>query len=190
MPEWVKLASKTLGLDVENLSLQRNIKKAEINKLKIIEDQSRLRQKNIIPREEYERVEALSNELRQELKVINDKLFSAKLRADVAEDKWERALNDPSIFEFDLLVKEIGSLNIKLTKSHEVSRYIVDNRLGDKYQNLAGELEMENNSSQWKFNGGIAPKYYKKLCERLGLTNKSTYSKVRKFVSYKDLHNR
>lgn len=187
MPDWVKLASTSLGLDVEYLNLQRNIKKEEIKKLKIIEDQNKFKEQSTVPKEEYESLETVCCELRSELRVIKNKLADVTYEYKQAKDKWECALNDPSIFEFELLVKEIENLDVKVTKSHEVSRYIVDNRLGDKYQNLAGELEMESDSSQWKFDGGIDPKYYKELCRRLGLTNKNTFSRVRKFVAYKDI---
>jgi cold shock CspA family protein len=188
MPDWVELASTSLGLDVEYLNLQRNIKKEEIKKFKIIEEQNKLQEQSTVPKDEYERVKAVCCELRGELRVIKNKLAEVTYEYKEAKDKWECALDDPSIFEFELLVKELENLDIKVSKSHEVSRYIVDNRLGDKYQSLAGELEMENDSRQWKFDGGIDPKYYKKLCQRLGLTNKNTFSRVRKFVAYKDIN--
>ena len=72
-------------------------------------------------------------------------------------------------------------------KSHQVSDYIIKNKLGDKYQNISGVLEMENSTSSWKFNGGFPPRIYAKLCERLNLGNKETDSRVTGFTSFKDL---
>ena len=74
--------------------------------------------------------------------------------------------------------------------SAQVSNYIIRNRLGDKYQNISGVLEMQNSNSSWKFNGGFPPKIYAMLCERLNLGNKGTDSKVSGFTSFKDLKDR
>lgn len=87
--------------------------------------------------------------------------------------------------EFELLVAEMESK--RFTKSGQVSNYIIKNRLGDKYQNISGVLEMENSTSSWKFNGGFPPRIYAMLCERLNLGNKGTRSRVTGFTSFKDL---
>lgn len=87
--------------------------------------------------------------------------------------------------EFESLVAEIKSK--EFTQSHQVSSYIIRNRLGDKYQNISGVLEMENGTSSWKFNGGFPPRIYAMLCERLELGNKGTRSIVTGFTSFKDL---
>lgn len=89
--------------------------------------------------------------------------------------------------EFELLVAEMKPKDF--TMSHQVSNYIIRHRLGDKYQNISGVLEMMNGSSSWKFNGGFPPKIYARLCERLYLSNKGTDSKVTGFTSFKDLKN-
>jgi len=87
--------------------------------------------------------------------------------------------------EFELLVAEIEPK--KFSMSGQVSNYIVKNRLGDKYKNISGVLEMEKNGSLWKFNGGFPPRIYARLCNRLDLDNKRTGSKVVGFTSFKDL---
>ena len=73
------------------------------------------------------------------------------------------------------------------TQSSQVSHYIIHNRLGDKYKHISGVLEMINSHSSWKFNGGFPPHIYAKLCDRLGLGNKGTDSKVVGFTAFKDL---
>ena len=88
--------------------------------------------------------------------------------------------------EFELLVDEIKSKGFN--KSAEVSKYIIRNKLGNKYQNISGVLVMSNSKDTWKFNGGFPPKIYAKLCERLNLSNNGSYSKVVKFTSFKDLN--
>ncbi len=90
--------------------------------------------------------------------------------------------------EFELLVAEMQSKGF--TQSAQVSNYIVRNRLGDKYQNISGVLEMTNGGTTWNFNGGFPTQIYAKLCERLDLGNKGTNAKVVRFTSYKDLKNK
>lgn len=88
--------------------------------------------------------------------------------------------------EFELLVDEIKSKGFN--KSAEVSKYIIRNKLGNKYQNISGVLVMSNSKDTWKFNGGFPPKIYAKLCERLNLSNNGSDSKVVEFTSFKDLN--
>lgn len=87
--------------------------------------------------------------------------------------------------EFELLVAEMEPKGF--TMSEQVSNYIIRNRLGDKYKNISGVLEMKNSGSSWKFNGGFPPKIYAMLCERLKLGNKGTQSRVVRFTPFKDL---
>lgn len=75
-------------------------------------------------------------------------------------------------------------------KSVDVSRYIEKNKLGYKYDLIAGELTIKKAQHQWVLNGGIAPKYYGILCEVLGLADQNTDSKAESFASYRDLKRR
>jgi hypothetical protein len=102
-----------------------------------------------------------------------------------AKEKSQEEMEDQ---EFELLVAELQSEGF--TQSSQVSSYIIQNKLGNKYQNISGVLEMKNSSSTWKFKGGFPPKIYAMVCERLNLGNKGTDSKVTKFTSFKDLKNR
>lgn len=72
--------------------------------------------------------------------------------------------------EFELLVAEMESKGF--TMSAQVSSYIIEDRLGDKYQNISGVLEMKNSISSWKFNRGFPPRIYAMLCKPLKLGNK------------------
>lgn len=87
--------------------------------------------------------------------------------------------------EFELLVAEMEQKNF--TMSAQVSNYIINNRLGEKYKHISGVLVMENNSSIFEFNGGFPTNVYAKLCERLNLGNKRTKSRVVSFTAFKDL---
>lgn len=87
--------------------------------------------------------------------------------------------------EFEELVSEV--MNQGFTMSEQVSNYIVRKKLGNKYKHISGVLDMENDLSSWKFNGGFPPSIYAKLCKRLNLENKGTDSRVVKFTPFKDL---
>jgi len=187
-PDWLESASAAFDLDIEYLTNQRNIKQRETENTKVIEEQNRLRMQGTVTEELHELTKKECDDLRNELSALKNKIEQIKRERDSAVVKWDRAIANPALFEFELLVSEVESLEMRLTKSHEVSNYIVKNRLGDKYQNLAGKLEMENSSNQWIFDGGIDPKHYKALCRRLGLSNKYTDSRVKSFTSYKDIN--
>ena len=73
------------------------------------------------------------------------------------------------------------------TMSYQVSRYIVNNRLGYKYRHIAGDLHLRKSHDKWVYNGGIAPKYYRMLCIELGLGNKHSGAEVEKFRSYAEM---
>lgn len=87
--------------------------------------------------------------------------------------------------EFNQLVAETRSRNF--SRSKQLSYYIVNNKLGYKYQNISGILEMENDERTWNFDGGFPPRIYARLCEELGLGNEGTRAKPKKYTPYKDL---
>ena len=89
--------------------------------------------------------------------------------------------------EFQLLVEEIGALGFQ--RSNEVSNYIVNRRLGLKYQNISGHLEMSINGDTWTFDGGFPSAIYGRLCTELGLNNNGSSARPSRFTSYKALYN-
>lgn len=92
--------------------------------------------------------------------------------------------------EVDQLVQLFKSLG--MTKSAEVSRYIRDHKLGFQFQHISGYLELtredEDGVDTWEFEGGIKPKFYKAVCQRLNLTNQGSDAKVTGFESYRERH--
>ena len=87
--------------------------------------------------------------------------------------------------EFEQLVAEMKPLGI--TKSNEVSCYIMKNRLGNKYKNISGIVMMEQDGTSWDFKGGFPPDIYARLCEQLGLSNQGSRARAVGFKSFKDL---
>tara|TARA_R110002124_G_scaffold204486_1_gene370873 strand:- start:119 stop:880 length:762 start_codon:yes stop_codon:yes gene_type:complete len=87
--------------------------------------------------------------------------------------------------EFNSLVIEISSQGFTETK--QVSNYIVKKKLGNKYPNISGVLEMELDGHKWNFDGGFPPKIYARLCTEIGLSNQKSRAKPGMFTSYKIL---
>lgn len=90
--------------------------------------------------------------------------------------------------EFQQLVAEIA--NFGFTNSSQVSNYIVSNRLGYKYKNISGILQMELDGTTWNFKGGFPPKIYAKLCNELGLSNNGTKARAVAFESFGKIEER
>lgn len=71
-----------------------------------------------------------------------------------------------------------------LSCPYEVSRYIVANRLWNKYPKISGHLTFENSSRP--MNGAIAPRWYAQLCQDLGFS-RHTSTRPKEFSSYESL---
>ncbi len=94
--------------------------------------------------------------------------------------------------EDDDVEKEICELvaffrDMHFTRSSQISKYITENKLGYKYPNISGILEMTNGYETWDFEGGIHPKHYAEICRRLNLEDNNAQSWVEDFKSYKEL---
>ncbi|MEY0027220.1 hypothetical protein AB7459_01160 [Providencia rettgeri] len=95
------------------------------------------------------------------------------------------ALSEIEENEFQQLVAEIAVLGF--ANSAQVSQYIVNNKLGNKYQNISGILEMKKSGEIWDFKGGFPPKIYARLCQKLKLMNNNSTARPRKFTYFKDI---
>ncbi|MDA7659986.1 hypothetical protein N8556_00250 [bacterium] len=86
--------------------------------------------------------------------------------------------------EFIALVREMKSQGFG--RSADVSKYIVKNRLGEKYKNISGWLDFEAGGDKWTFKGGIAPHVYGMLCTELGLADNRSGARPTEFVPFRD----
>ena len=134
----------------------------------------------------------LENKQVIELHLERDKLEKEQEAQEKAEAlAWQKLIDEERIQEeiekkeFEQLVSEMKSLGI--TKSKEVSRYIINNKLGHKYKNISGIIKMEQDGNLWNFKGGFPPNIYAKLCKELGLTNQGTLARAVDFIPFKDL---
>ncbi len=110
------------------------------------------------------------------------KLKDAKHEKLIQEQKAQLEIEGK---EFRQLVAEIAPLGFTL--SRQVSKYIIANRLGNKYRNISGVVEMAKDGDTWKFNGGFPPKIYAELCAELGLDNQGTRARAVGFQSFREL---
>ena len=88
--------------------------------------------------------------------------------------------------EFRELLEEVSAKGF--TESRQVSHYIIANKLGSKYRHISGVLEMERGDDAWKYRGGFPPHIYARLCDVLGLNQKTSDAKVAGFKSFRDLN--
>lgn len=123
-------------------------------------------ERDLLERERREQ-EALLEEAEQQL--VNKK----KNQEDIEEK------------EFEQLVAEIRSLGF--TESKDVSWYIMNNRLGDKYKHISGVIKMEQDGNTWDFKGGFPPRIFARLCSELDLNNQNSRARVVGFTPFKDL---
>lgn len=118
-----------------------------------------------------------------------------KAQQEVEEAKWraqreieeenrqarQRILDN----ELEQLVSEMKQKNFKT--SADLSEYIRNNNLRNKYKNISGVLQMTRGDESWDFECGISPALYRKLCERLNLGNRQSGATPGSFTPFKDL---
>lgn len=145
--------------------------------------------KKALDREKRKRQKELQATEAARLKELADKRAGQKSaeihnRKSIVETSTnkDRAVED----EFRELVAEMSEIGF--TNSSQVSEYITRNRLGNKYKNISGKLEMIMEDNVWDFDGGFPPKIYARLCKELGLRNQGSKAVPGKFTPYKDIY--
>ena len=161
----------------------------EAKRQRLIDEQNALRKTQEEDRrkaDEQERKERDAARKKEEVKrqrLIDEQNALRKAQEEVEEKEFEQLVVEEK--EFEQLVSEMAPLGF--TESAQVSAYIVRNKLGYKYKNISGILEMELNGNTWNFKGGFPPRIYARLCQELGLGNRETQAKPGKFESFKEL---
>ncbi len=123
-----------------------------------------------LERKEFEAQAAIEQEKRQRRR------DAKKAQEQLEEDEFQNLVAEMTKFGF--------------THSSQVSNCIVFNRLGYKYKNISGILQMELDGIIWPFKGGFPPKIYARLCDELGLSNKGTRARAVAFESFGDIEER
>ena len=126
--------------------------------------------------------EQLFQEFLEEQERIRIEKEKAEEQARIAREEQRRE-NEPKEAEYKALLEEVRPLGF--TKSSQVSNYIRENNLKQKYWRISGYLEMNRLFDNWIFDGGIDPEYYKRLCIELRLENNNSRSSVRGFSPYR-----
>jgi cold shock CspA family protein len=145
-------------------------------------------------------IELLGVGRRDELSVERDNLESQLKAAEEERCRKAEALRENEIgritkehkltkSEADELEQLLAQMRPKnFTYSNQLSTYIVNNRLGYKYQHISGILKMRNADKEWDFHGGFPPRIYKIICEELRLHNQGTYTEPGVFIPFKDVY--
>jgi len=118
---------------------------------------------------------------RREAEAIQ-KIEDAKYERARREKRAQQEIEDN---EFEQLIAEMTPLGF--TNSSQVSSYIMRNKLGYKYKNISGVIEMELEGRTWNFKGGFPPRIYAQICSELGLGNEGSHARVVGFNSFKKL---
>lgn len=104
-----------------------------------------------------------------------------KARANFGEFSLEE---EQEVNELVKLFRGMG-----FTRSAQISLYIRQNKLGYKFPNISGYLELTRDdagySDTWEFEGGIKPRFYREVCERLQIGNNGSSARVTGFESYR-----
>lgn len=77
----------------------------------------------------------------------SDKLAAKYSLSQDKSDELEKLLTDMKVFNF--------------SSSSDLSRYIKDNKLGEKYPNISGIVKMQDESKEWDFEGGFPKNIYR-----------------------------
>ena len=168
MPEPLKKATFDLLVPDEANQLVEQRKMLEIEKKRLQEEEREA---------EAARLKAIAAQMAEQQRI------EAVQRQAIAEEIAAKERLEEQ--EFRQLVEEMSAFSF--THSRQVSAYIVRNKLGWKYKNISGILQMKRNSDIWDFNGGFPPKIYARLCKELGLENQGSKAVPSKFTPYKDI---
>lgn len=152
----------------------------EVNQLS--EHRSALEAEHRKRKEEQQKAEAARLQAIAEQRAAEEKAEAARRQAIRDQQAAQERIEEE---EFSQLVAEMSALNY--TRSSQVSAYIVRNKLGFKYKNISGFLEMELEGRRWNFDGGFPPKIYARLCDALGLGNQGSRATPVAFTPYKDV---
>ena len=175
IPVWLREVTVDLvGVDrAREIDLERDALERERREL---EDKERKK------REAVQKIEETKREERRKEQEVLRKIEDAKRQKLIEEQQIQEEIEEK---EFEQLVAEMKPLGI--THSNQVSDYIMKNRLGYKYKNISGIVEMEKNGTSWNLKGGFPTIIYARLCEELGLSNQGSRARAVGFKPFKDL---
>ena len=132
--------------------------------------------------EKLQRAESAKQQAIADQKAVQQKVESARQQA-IADQKAVQQKAEEK--EFCELVAEISAQGF--THSWQASAYIVNHKLGYKYQNISGILQMQLNGIVWNFAGGFPPNIYARLCDELGFRKRGSEAVPGAFTPYRDI---
>lgn len=88
--------------------------------------------------------------------------------------------------EFHELVIEVK--NKRFTYSIQLSKYIVQSNLQNKYPNISGVVKMQDADREWNLDGGFPRKIFALVCQELNLKDQGSNAKAVGFTPFKELN--
>ena len=167
-----QLTASREALEVEQRRHQEVLQKAEAARLQVIAEQKAAQQG----------AEAARRQAIVEQRAAQQRDEAARRQAIAEQRAVQSGVEEE---EFRQLVAEMSVLGY--THSSQVSAYIVRHRLGYKYRNISGILQMQLNGNAWLFNGGFPQNVYARLCNALGLQSQGSGAVPGAFTPYKDI---
>ncbi len=94
--------------------------------------------------------------------------------------------------EVELFCEEIRNSGVELNTYKDLSRFIRKNNLSERYPHITGELELKSNNGEDSFiiYGAILPRWYRAICECLGIGQGKRNYHPKNFESQLDLNNK
>lgn len=84
--------------------------------------------------------------------------------------------------ELAALIAEVKEKNFSF--SSDLSNYIINNNLRQKYKNISGIVTMRKNTDEWDFPGGFPKEIYRIICQELNLEDNGTSARAVGFRNY------
>ena len=109
--------------------------------------------------------------------------FPTRLGLSKKQLRGEYDLKKIEADELYELLEETRAQNF--CESSELSKYIIENNLCHKYENIAGIVRMKRGEDEWDFKGGFSPYIYSIICKHLRLSKRRSSARAVGFTSFK-----
>lgn len=115
--------------------------------------------------------------------------YSAYADANAVDEAHEQTINNAHgqlenkyLDKLPAVIEKLRGAGVNTNTA--LSRYIVDNRLGEQLPETTGIVTMSDGRDTWAFEGGVSPQLYRVLCKELGLIVPKSGIQARSFDTY------
>ncbi|HCH4150724.1 TPA: hypothetical protein NKV88_004082 [Vibrio parahaemolyticus] len=121
------------------------------------------------------------NQITENIKTYETARAEKRAREAVQQEALRKA-RETRDSELNALI--VAARSQGFSTSGELSAWIRTNKLWTKYPTLTGDLTMHDGKDSWNFGAAIDPRYYKQVCQALGLHNAGSNARAGAFRSY------